>query len=65
MVYLRRANRYKNDWMAKLHTSYIADSLKTDAFRGADANIEKNIHFAPRLAVGKGFGEKVENTGQF
>jgi DNA-directed RNA polymerase subunit beta' len=64
-VYLRRSKRYSDDWMAKLHTSYIADSLKTDAFRGADTDIEQNIHFAPRLAIGKGFGEKIENTGQF
>ena len=65
MVYLRRSKRYSDDWMAKLHTSYIADSLKTDAFKGSDTNIERNIHFAPRIAIGKGFGEKIENTGQF
>ena len=65
MVYLRRATRYGDDWLAKMHTSYLADALKTDAYRGADSNIDKNIHFAPRLAVGNRFGEKIESTGQF
>jgi len=27
--------------------------------------VEKNIHFAPRLAIGTNFGENIEQTGKF
>ena len=48
-----------------MHTTYLGESLKNDAATAADTNIEQNLHFAPRLAVGSGFGEKSRQTGKF
>lgn len=65
MTNLRTASHYQDDWLAAQHTSYLRKQLNQDATRGVDTNIKDNIHFAPRLAVGAGFGDKVETTGKF
>ena len=65
MVQLRRSTKHHTDWLAKQHTSHISETLRHDAIDGADTNIEENIHFAPRLAIGIGFGDKVRETGKF
>lgn len=65
MVRLRGANFSNPDWLAKLDTSYLSTNLAGDAARARDTDVGENVHFAPRLAVGVGFGQKVEQTGKF
>jgi hypothetical protein len=65
MVRLRAATHYGTDWLASMHTSYIKKQLNESAIRGEESDIENNIHFAPRLAIGQGFGENIERTGKF
>lgn len=65
MTMLSRAAKHNEDWMAKLHNTYISESLRNDAVIGADTDIEQNTHFAPRIAIGKGFGDKTTETGKF
>jgi DNA-directed RNA polymerase subunit beta' len=52
-------------WIAGQTTSYLKGNLVDNAVRGSDENVEKNIHFAPRLSIGAGFGDKVRETGEF
>jgi DNA-directed RNA polymerase subunit beta' len=65
MTMLARATKHEEDWLAKMHTTYLAESLKNDSAMGADTNINQNLHFAPRLAVGSNFGERSRQTGKF
>lgn len=65
MTRLRTAAHSMPDWLAKMQTSYLGKNLQESAVRGEDTNIETNVHFAPRLAVGAGFGAKSEQTGKF
>jgi DNA-directed RNA polymerase subunit beta' len=65
MTTLRTASHYSEDWLAAQHTSFIRKHLNEDATRGSDSNIRENVHFAPRLAVGHDFGNKIEATGKF
>jgi DNA-directed RNA polymerase subunit beta' len=65
MVRLRAATHHGTDWLASMHTSYLKKQLSESAIRGEDSNVEKNIHFAPRLAIGTNFGESIEQTGKF
>lgn len=65
MVRLRAATHHGDDWLASMHTSYLKKQLSDSAIRGEDSNVEKNIHFAPRLAIGTNFGENIEQTGKF
>ena len=65
MFRLRAATHPGTDWLAKFHTSYLTSNIQNDAARARETDIEKNIHFAPRLAVGEGFGKKIEQTGMF
>jgi hypothetical protein len=48
-----------------MHTSYLKKQLSESAIRGEESDVEKNIHFAPRLAIGTNFGENIEQTGKF
>lgn len=63
MVRMRTATMNEKDWLASLHSSYQAHRLNTAALTGAETNVEENVHFAPRLAVGKGFGDNSDKTG--
>ena len=65
MVRLREAAHHNPDWLASMHTSYLTRQLEQGAVRGQDTDVGSNIHFAPRLAIGKGFGENVSRTGKF
>ena len=65
MMRLRAAAHPGQDWLAKLHTSYLTTNLGTDAARARETNIARNVHFAPRLAVGSDFGKTIEQTGEF
>jgi hypothetical protein len=65
MVRLRAATHHGTDWLASMHTSYLKKQLSDSAIRGEDSNVENNIHFAPRLAIGTNFGENIEQTGKF
>jgi len=65
MIRLRTAIQNEKDWMAALHSSYQASRLQNAAASGAETDVESNIHFAPRLAFGKGFGDKSLKTGEF
>ena len=65
MVRLRAATHHGTDWLASMHTSYLKKQLSDSAIRGEESNVESNIHFAPRLAIGTNFGENIEQTGKF
>lgn len=65
MVRLRAATHHNEDWLSSLHTSYLKKQLNESAIRGDDSNIESNSHFAPRLAIGKDFGQNIQETGKF
>lgn len=65
MVRLRTAAHAGKDWLAKLNTSYIGSNLEHDAERGFTTNLKHNINFAPRIAVGEGFGKNVGKKGEF
>lgn len=65
MVRLQSASHNNPDWLAQQHTSYLKRQLSDSAARGLDTNIEKNVHFAPRLAVGEDFGKNIRETGTF
>lgn len=65
MFRLRAAAHPGTDWLAKMHTSYLTVNLGQDAARARETNVERNVHFAPRLAIGEGFGKNVEETGEF
>lgn len=65
MTRLRTAAHSMPDWLAKMQTSYLGKNLQESAVRGEDTNVAENVHFAPRLAIGTGFGSKSEQTGKF
>lgn len=65
MVRLRAATHHGTDWLASMHTSYLKKQLSESAIRGEESDVENNIHFAPRLAIGTNFGENIEQTGKF
>ncbi len=65
MPRMRTASHVQDDWLASMHTSYLTQQLGAAAVRGDDSSTTSNIHFAPRLMVGEGFGEKAEETGEF
>ena len=65
MVRLRAATHHGTDWLASMHTSYLKKQLSDAAIRGEESNVESNVHFAPRLAIGQNFGENIETTGKF
>lgn len=62
---LRASSHTSPDWMARLHSSYLMANLGESAGRARETNVEKNVHFAPRLAIGKDFGKNIERTGTF
>ena len=65
MQRLRTASHNNKDWLASLQTSYLKQQLTEAAEGGYDTNVESNRHFAPKLAVGVGFGEGTERKGEF
>lgn len=65
MVRLRAATHHGSDWLASMHTSYLKKQLSESAMRGEESDVESNVHFAPRLAIGSNFAENIEQTGKF
>lgn len=65
MVRLRTASHTTRDWLASLGTSYLTKQLQDSATRGDDTNILHNKDYRPRLAYGVGFGQNIEETGEF
>jgi len=65
MIRLAGAAGQTPDWIASQHTSYIKKNLTEHAVRGSDSNVEQNVHFAPRLAIGERYGKDIEQTGKF
>ena len=65
MQRLRAGAHSGTDWLGKMNSSYLTSNLGQDAERGRDTDTAENVHFAPRLAIGTGFGEKIERTGKF
>lgn len=64
MSRLRTASHSSPDWLAKMQSSYISKNLIESGTRGEDTNIAANTHFAPRLAIGVGFGDNAATTGK-
>lgn len=54
-----------NDWIANMAASYMKSNLLEGAMRGEEGRYKDSPHFAGPLAFGKGFGEKVRETGRF
>lgn len=65
MVRLQAVASATPDWLAGQYTSYLKKNLADHAARGDDTNVKENIHFAPRLAVGEGYGKDIRETGHF
>ena len=65
MTRLRTTTHGTSDWLAALSTSYLKKQLLEAATAGATSNIRENKHFAPRLAVGEGFGERIHEKANF
>ena len=65
MIRLRTAAHSNRDWLASMHTSYLKSQIAESATRGDDTNVRENTHFAPRLAIGEGFGTNIKTTGKF
>jgi hypothetical protein len=65
MTRLQTATHANPDWLAAMNTSYLQKQVSERALRGQDTNIESNINYAPRLAVGENFGAKTKSTGMF
>jgi DNA-directed RNA polymerase subunit beta' len=64
-VRLQQVAATDDDWLASLGGSYLGANLQQGVMRAQDTNIESNIHPTPRLAVGVGYAEKLEETGKF
>lgn len=65
MVRLRAATHSTDDWLARMNSSYLTRGLGESAVRGEDTDTQSNSHWAPRLAIGDGFGKDVRTTGKF
>lgn len=65
MIRIQSSSHNNPDWLAGQHTSHLRKSLTDHAIRGSDTNVAANTHFAPRLAIGEGFGKDIEETGKF
>lgn len=65
MVRLRAAAHSNPDWMVRMQSSYLSGNLADAAERSLDTDVESNVHYAPRLAIGKDFGKNIATTGAF
>ncbi len=64
-VRLQQVASTDDDWLASLGGSYLGKNLQEGIMRAQDTNIEENNHPVPRMAVGVGYGDKLEETGKF
>lgn len=65
MIRLRASSHTNPDWLASLGTSYLGKQLNEASTKGDDTNVLENVDYRPRLAFGKDFGRKVDQTGIF
>lgn len=65
MQRLRTASHVNDDFLASMSTSYLSSQLNHAATRGLETDLKSNVHYAPRLAYGEGFGEETRTTGKF
>lgn len=65
MVRLRSASHDSRDWVQSMSTSYLKSQMTESLERGDTTNVLSNHHFAPRLAYGVGFGDKIGEEGKF
>jgi hypothetical protein len=65
MIRLRASSHTNPDWLASLGTSYLGKQLNEASTKGDDTNVLENVDYRPRLAFGKDFGRKAEQTGIF
>jgi hypothetical protein len=65
MVRLTQVASTDDDWLASLGGSYLGNQLREGITRAQDTNVESNHHPVPRLAVGTGYADKLEETGKF
>jgi len=64
-VRLQQVATTDDDWLASMGGSYVSAQVSQGVSRAQDTNIQANIHPAPRLAVGVGYGDNLEETGKF
>ena len=64
-VRLQQVASTDDDWLASLGGSYLGAQMQQGIVRAQDTNVLSNIHPVPRLAVGVGYGDKLEETGKF
>jgi hypothetical protein len=64
-IRLQQVAATDDDWLASLGGSYLGNQLQEGFMRAQDTNVEENYHPVPRLAVGVGYGDKMETTGKF
>lgn len=65
MMRLQAAASFGDDWLGRLGSSYLSRNLEDSKTRALDTNIESNPHPIPRMAVGVGYGDKVDTEGRF
>ena len=65
MIRLRASSHTNPDWLASLGTSYLGKQLNEASTKGDDTNVLENVDYRPRLAFGKDFGRKADQTGIF
>ena len=65
MIRLRASSHTNPDWLASLGTSYLGKQLNEASTKGDDTNVLENVDYRPRLAFGKDFGRKADQTGTF
>lgn len=64
-VRLQQVAATNDDWLASLGGAYLGSQLQQGITRAQDTNVEENTHPVPRLAVGVGYGDRIESTGKF
>jgi len=64
-IRLQQVAATDDDWLASLGGSYLGAQIEQGVTRAQDTNIESNPNPAPRLAVGTGYGDRLETTGEY
>lgn len=65
MLRLQQAASFDDDWLARMGGSYLTRNLEDSKTRALDTNIESNAHPVPRLAVGVGYGDRLDKGKGF
>ena len=59
MLRLQQAASFTDDWLGRLGGSYLTRNFADSKMRALDTNILQNTHPVPRLAVGVGYGDNI------